>query len=228
MDINHPRYDSSLEEPNEGEISRTNNTSVNKIEDSSKKSTPSKKSVNESSGSEKKDSFWLVYLIGIIIVAILAFFGVRAASALFDAWLNLGPAELKEEVVKEEPEDVPIETSSTPAIQLAEEEAKKETPTQDSAETVDKSSLKIKVLNGSGVSGAAQTGKEAVEAAGFTVEATGNARSFSYESTYVYYTSGNKEKAQLVADGISNKYETTLEENSVADGYDALVVIGKK
>ena len=231
MDIEHPKYDSSFAESAAGANNRTNTNNVSKKDTSAPTNKPANNAANNKPESENKDSFWLLYLIGIVIVAILAFFGVRAASALFDAWTDLSPQKLEEaesldnSAVSEEAigtDTSNTEEGTTPAIKLAEEE------TAPAAETIDKSALKVKVLNGSGVSGAAQSGKAAVEAAGFTVDSVGNAKTFNYDSTIVYYTAGNNEKAQLVADGIADKYETTIEENNAADGFDALVVIGKK
>ncbi len=228
MDIEHPRYDSNLNESTKDVPKRTNINNVNSKKTASKNTPVVNKANPTKNNNGSNDNFWPIYLIGIIIVAILAFFGVRAASSLFDVWTDLDPSKLDEaeNVESVEPAETEDEAAaaneSSPALELVEKEA------EETKVVIDKSSLKIKVLNGSGVSGAAQAGKDLLEEKGYSVDSTGNAKTFNYDSTMVYYVGGKEKEAQLVADSISDKYESSIEENSVAEGYDVLVVIGKK
>jgi LCP family protein required for cell wall assembly len=60
--------------------------------------------------------------------------------------------------------------------------------------------VKVKVLNGSGVSGQAASTLDALAAAGFVrVDPPGNADSSNYDATEVRYAGGARKKAQLVA-----------------------------
>jgi len=95
--------------------------------------------------------------------------------------------------------------------------------------TTVKSTLKINLLNGSGVSGAAATAKATLLAAGYTIAHTGNARTFSYTSSMIYYHTGKDAQAALVKVALP-ALSTTLQLNDTVTGttYDLVVVVGKK
>lgn len=235
MDIAHPKYDPDskpTKPPVEKAAPKQKTVTINKPE-------PVIKSDSNSNTEEgKRDVFWPVYFVGVIIVAILAFFGVRAGAKLVDTWMDLKPTSVSTEPATTSSEPAAESTESAPALTMAEEsaateaqtaaETPSEAPSTPATPAIDKASLKIKVLNGSGVNGAASEAQKVLEEAGFKIAATGNARNFNYESSYVYYPSGKSAEANLVSESIKDKYSVTTEENSVADGYDALVVIGKK
>ncbi len=93
---------------------------------------------------------------------------------------------------------------------------------------IDKSVIKISVLNGSGVKNSAKAVADTLTAAGFTVTGTGNARSFSYQTTYIYYKSGKDVEANLVKSAISDKTTEIKESNTVVGSTnDIVVVVGK-
>lgn len=219
MDIAHPKYDPDLK-PDEP------------AKDTPPQKKPIPKEVNDMAPvttSEKRDVFWPVYLVGIVIVAVLAFFGVRAGAKLVDTWMDLKPSSVDTGTAA-----APETTESTPTATTTTEPAATTEPTPAAAPTppakpaIDKAALKIRVLNGGGVSGAGDAAKKVIEAAGFKVDSVGNAKKFSYETSYVYYPKDKKAEAELLSEAIKDKYSITTEENEVAAGYDALVVIGKK
>lgn len=231
MDIGHPKYDPTTQDESSA-------PPAPKILKSKANSSPSAEATGDK---ESGGRFWLVYTLGLVLVAVLAFFGVRAASGLVDVWTNLSPTPTSIDSKKADTTastdtsqladngsvatpaaTTPTTTETTPAATAT------PTPTPAATPTVDKSTFKIKVLNGGGVSGAADKAKAVLEAAGFKVEATGNAKSFSYASTIVYYVAGKEDNAQQVLDALKDKYQAEKVENNVASGYDALVVIGKK
>lgn len=88
--------------------------------------------------------------------------------------------------------------------------------------------MTIKVLNGSGITGAATTTKTALETAGYTVSYVGNANSYNYSSSYIYYKAGAKAKAEEIKTVLNNLTITISENDSVAGTYDVVVVVGKK
>ncbi len=74
--------------------------------------------------------------------------------------------------------------------------------TSSTTTTVTPSDYTVSVLNGSGISGCAASASTKITSAGFVVESTGNASSFSYSTTLVVYNSSSQKAAaeQLVSD----------------------------
>lgn len=94
--------------------------------------------------------------------------------------------------------------------------------------TLDKSSIKIQVLNGNGITGSASTITAALQKAGFTVSNTGNAKSFTYTKTYVYFKTGQDAAAQAVETALAGRTVIRQNSDTIAKTYDIVVVIGKK
>lgn len=88
-------------------------------------------------------------------------------------------------------------------------------------------SFTIEVLNGNGVTGSADKIKETLITAGFEVAKVANAKSFSYQSTYVYYKTGKEAEATSVKSALSARTCLLEESNTVAKTYDVVVVAGK-
>lgn len=94
--------------------------------------------------------------------------------------------------------------------------------------TIDKKTINISVLNGSGIKNSAQTVAGTLSTAGFTVSATANARSFNYQKTLIYYKTGGEAKAELVKAALANyQTESVLSDPIVGTNYDIVVVVGK-
>ncbi len=93
---------------------------------------------------------------------------------------------------------------------------------------IDKSTIKIKILNGNGVSGSAASVRNQLTGSGFSVAAITNAKTFSYQTTIIYYHTGKEAEATLVKDAVTGK-ETALElSDTVTTQHDVVVVVGKK
>ncbi len=100
------------------------------------------------------------------------------------------------------------------------------------AETIpaaaDKASLKISILNATGIPGLARQLKDHLETQGFTVASTGNA-STTQETTTVSIKDSAKNYGSLLKEAVLAKYPAgdiqPLEENNP---FDAVVIIGKK
>lgn len=100
--------------------------------------------------------------------------------------------------------------------------------TNPSVTTVDKSTIIISVLNGSGIKNSASSVADTLKQAGFNVKSTANAKSFTYVKTYIYYKEGNLEKANLVKDALPDRQcEVSLSNTVVGATYDIVVVVGK-
>ncbi len=252
MDIGHPKYDPALKEQpplelphwfsskKEKKVSAPQSASTPPPVTTPPASTPlaSTPPKEQPTPPAKQEYFWPAYVAGIIAIAVIVFFGVRAASSLFDVWTDLEPtAKLADSTGGGDSADTAATdtttaaattetaTADTPAETAA---APEETPaaTPAPAATIDPASLTVRVLNGNGVPGAAQKAADVLAAANIPVASTANAKKFSYSATMVYYPTGKKDAATLVANALSTSYSTQLEENAVADGYDALVVVG--
>ena len=93
---------------------------------------------------------------------------------------------------------------------------------------IDKSTITISVLNGSGIKNSAQTVANALTSAGYSVSGTANARSFNYTKTFIYYKTDKLEQANLVQQTLSDRQtEVQLSNSVVGAKYDIVVVVGK-
>jgi hypothetical protein len=116
----------------------------------------------------------------------------------------------------------PVASQPTPIESLPEP-----TPTP----SLDRTELKIKILNGSGISGLAGKAKDLLEAKGYEEIATGNADSFDYEETTVQIKEDKIAFLDLLVEDLSEDYlvstdiSETLEEES---DFDAIVILGKE
>ena len=106
----------------------------------------------------------------------------------------------------------------------AEKVAEESTPA-----TIDKTLISISVLNGSGIKMAAKTVSDMLIADGFIIKYSGNASSFNYQKTYIYFKTGKESEAIIVKQALEGSYSILLEENNTATGtlYDLVVVAGK-
>ncbi len=86
-------------------------------------------------------------------------------------------------------------------------------------------SPKIKILNGSGDNQTLSTVKSTLEKANFEITAVENALNV-YEDSIVYYNEGYQDKAQEIADILSD-YKMQVQKFSKKTNYDLLVVIGQ-
>ena len=94
----------------------------------------------------------------------------------------------------------------------------------DVASTVERATVSVGVLNGSGVQGAAATALDALVDLGYQRGVAANADRDDYETTEVHYGRGQREAAQLVADELVAGGE--LHEDADAE-YDVVVIVGR-
>lgn len=103
------------------------------------------------------------------------------------------------------------------------------TPTPD-VSVLDKKTLTIQVLNGSGISGEAGKMKTLLEEKGYTVEDTGNAPAYDYETTEIQVKEDKQEFLSLLTQDLKESYSlsstaATLEEDVP---YDVRIIVGKE
>lgn len=104
--------------------------------------------------------------------------------------------------------------------------AKETTPTPGAE--VDRSTILVKILNGSGVSGAASKAKALLEGLGYKDIETGNADRDDYEKTQVSIKSGGTAQGERVKADLSKNYTVADEVGQVAESesFDVLVILG--
>jgi len=102
------------------------------------------------------------------------------------------------------------------------------TKTSTPAVEVKRSELKVKVLNGSGVKGAAGIAKDLLESLGYKNVATGNADRNDYEGTSVAVKAGKKAVWEVVKTDLGSKYTVDGEMGVLGEGegFDAVIILG--
>jgi len=107
------------------------------------------------------------------------------------------------------------------------------TPTEEASPSptpkISRADLKIKVLNGTGIPGAAGKVAEFLGKLGWQGIKTGNADNFDYQKTVIQIKESKKEYFELLKKDLSSKY--TLEEEprtlSEDENFDAVIIVGK-
>lgn len=93
---------------------------------------------------------------------------------------------------------------------------------------VDKKSLSIIVLNGSGVGGAAGKVAAALKAEGYTKVKTGNADAYDFKDLTIRYVSSAKNAVTLMTEDLKDSYTVAeTEEASLSGSLDIEIVVGK-
>jgi hypothetical protein len=165
----------------------------------------------------------LPYFLGLLLGLILIFGSLQIYS------YNKGKV-TKEQPIKEsltEEETAQTETEATSLTPTSPEQG--EQTASSPAPVLDKSKITIQVLNGNGIRGDAYRVKLILEKDGWKVKTYGNAGSFKYQSTLVYYKEGQEEAGKGVEETLKkNGKVTSLEKSSSLTKYDVLVIVGKK
>lgn len=104
------------------------------------------------------------------------------------------------------------------------------TPTASPSSTLKRDGLKLQVLNGSGVSGAAGKAKTLLEGLGYKDVDTGNASSSNFAKTEVSVKESAKEYLDLVIKDLSKEYEATAATKVLSNTskYDIVITLGQK
>lgn len=104
------------------------------------------------------------------------------------------------------------------------------TPSPTPEQAPAKDSLKVQVLNGGGVPGAATKMRKTLEEAGYTVAAVGNAQEYTFEETEVQVKSGKLAISEMVEKDVAKTYTIASESSPLSSDseYDVVVVVGKK
>lgn len=165
---------------------------------------------------------WLVYLLLIVIIILLA--GVGLLLFQNKKMLNMKVSSQPEIVI--ESAEVPAE-SQTPTV--ADTAQQQESVPQ--IEAVQVTDISIKVLNGSGVAGAAGKAKEFLADKKYKSVEAGNYSSDTVDGTIVYYSEDKfKAEAQWISDMLKDKEiisEIKLASSDEEKSMDIVIILGK-
>lgn len=195
-----------------------------------KKPEPQKTKSRTKSPRHLSSTIYLLAVVVILIIIVLYYFAPikRHILNLFSGNTNNVS---NEDSVKIVPQDytapaATTDTSATPTTNTATTQPTA-TPTTVAA-AYDKSALKIEILNGNAVAGAATTMKKTLTTAGFPIAKVSNA-THSYTTTYVYYKTGNEAAATDINTIVAKtKSSKTQKSDTLCTTYDIVIVLGKK
>jgi ABC-type transport system substrate-binding protein len=122
------------------------------------------------------------------------------------------------------------ETPTPTPVATAEPTSVEPTPTASPSSTLKRDVLKVQVLNGSGVSGAANKAKALLETAGYKNVDTGNASMNDLTQTEVAVKDIKKEYLDLIVKDLAKSYDATEAAKPlvVTSKYDIVITLGKK
>lgn len=155
-----------------------------------------------------KSAKWLWILVILIIIGGLVFAYVR----------GIGPFANINNLVKSSPSPTPEIIESTPI------------PEASPSPLIDKTSVKVRVVNGSGVTGKAATVKAFLESAGWKVTSIGNAENSDFAQTEVSVKDTFKSFEDAIISDLSGKYSATAGSKvlEASDSADIEVTVGEK
>ena len=102
-------------------------------------------------------------------------------------------------------------------------------PEPTTASEPDRAELKVQVLNGRGIPGAANEAKKVLEDLGYKDIATGNASSYDFNNTEVATTKDKADYLELLIKDLSDTYQATSSTQQLEDtnDFDAVVIVGE-
>jgi hypothetical protein len=103
-------------------------------------------------------------------------------------------------------------------------------PSPASEVKINKTKLKVRVLNGSGVPGSAGKMETVLKAAGYKSITAGNADNFDFETTQISVKSGQDELLSTIKQDLKGKYNIGQADTDLAakSEYDAVITVGKE
>ena len=158
-------------------------------------------------GKKGTNLFWIIiptaFLVGGLVGGLITYFS--------------GMSKLSQKALTPAPTFVPSQ-SLTPS------------PSATPSSEIKRSDLKIQVLNGSGVSGAAGKAMEYLESVGYKDVAVGNAKTSDFSQTEIAIKKEKESYLKILSDDLSEKYQISSKSATLdkASKYDAVVTLGKK
>lgn len=175
--------------------------------------------------SSKKKNRLLKIIVILIILGLIIFFGKSLIGGKKEtakpAALTPTPTEFQFPTDTPQPSVSTTPTSPTPTP--------KASPI-DKATGLDRSSVSVEVLNGSGVIGAASKASDILKNLGYNVTSTGNADNFDFTDTEVHVKSTKSKFAGLVKSDLSSSYTVNVASADLdaSASADIRVIVGKQ
>lgn len=172
--------------------------------------------------------WWAILMVGAMIIGMIGF---GLVSGRLNQWLSVTETNNSTQTTPSTSSPTGILTpepsiSTSPSANVTNSPAVSESPSPAASSSTSKS-FSLRVLNGTTTSGLAASAKATLTKAGFTVRTTGNAANQNYAQTTIYYQTGHLADAQAVQASLT-QYQALLEESTLANPDNVLVVIGLK
>jgi hypothetical protein len=220
----HPKHESDDEDKKSPEEDQFKTPDIPRVTASmAPESRPASKSISSSQhlSSTNTKQKWVTALLTIVLLGLL---GVL----IWQAYIFYNSS------VASKTTETATTSSSTPAITkittTSATTTASETPVVTTSSDLTKANVSVKILNGNGVTGSANTASTAVKAAGFTVASTSNAKSFTYATSTVYYkdATGKTVADQLVSSLTTYSVVSKLDATVATTVNELVFVVGKK
>jgi len=169
----------------------------------------------------------VLIIVGIAILVLLVIIAVFASGKKGEQKkVAITPTPTETPAPTDTPTPTPGKGTPTPTPKVS--PTPKVTPTGTSS-NLNRANLKISVLNGSGVTGAAKEASDVLKKLGYDVVSTGNADNTDYAETTIQVTSAKKAYLDLLKSDLSGNYTIgSATADYTGTDADAVVIIGKK
>jgi len=125
---------------------------------------------------------------------------------------------------------IPISKETTTSSQKQKEatpEAEKKKPEPEPKKQISRSDFSVKILNGSGIAGAAGKMRDFVSSKGYTIESVGNAENFNHQTTTVQIKNSRKGISSLLTKDLEERYSINIGSPlSESEQFDILLIVG--
>lgn len=200
-------------------------------EKDNKLESPEKGAEKDSISSAKKGNpmtKWVIILV-LVLISLLVYQNYSFISNIFSSNDNIQESDSPNTVYDNDYESKIDDTGSIEKEEnsTTESVSNELSDSLNTASAIDRSSLKISVLNGNGITSSAKEVKTILEAAGYIVSNVSNALKFSYINTSIYYNVNKLDEAEDLKSVLTNRTCDLYENSSVAGSYDIVVVVGK-
>lgn len=201
-------------------------------ENETKEEEEDEKEKKENRTKQKSKFNWLKIIIIVLVLLLVVILVKQNLNEIYDfLGINALVGNSTESSVEENPyESLPTTDYTAGAnSQDQAENTSQEAPAAANATPVaslDKSGVRISVLNGNGIKGSAEKVATQIENAGYSVNNTSNAKVFSYEHTIIYYKTGKIDYANDLKSTLNNRVIDLVESSSITGTFDMVVVVG--
>lgn len=181
---------------------------------------------NRESGNKKRV---ILIILGVIILIALVAYAVIATGGKGEGELEVTPTPtIAETPTPTLPEPTTTDESPTPTSKATPTPTGRTTPAPTSSSELDRSNLKLEVLNGSGVAGAATKMSNALKDLGYEVTSSGNADNFEYENTEIQLKSTKKAYLDMLKEDLGDDYTIGSATSDYTGDADGVIIVGKE